>query len=802
MIRPSVAYPGLLRTGLALLLAGIALHVPCAADVSAAASGLAKARTSVDLLAEAGTWPPSEAKPVLDVLEQETRRFITMPSGQNATRFGEELVQILAKLHAGLSGLLNAMREEVLVRDGNLQELLATRPYRERETLALTALYHLSWARYQLSQLLSGDARAREQLLRSAVRGFTEFVFVNEIPEVYGDCLYGRALAFQALGETRRAIEDLEDVLELGSRDRTYARARSALEAVRRGEPIREKKPVDPTISELDRLEALLHSCAAPARAPAGAQEGAPEATAARKRMEAQAEALALARTLAAHDAHTAQRVDRLVRSAGSSDGTLVNFLLAELASDRGDHAAAREHYVAAARARDPDAAMYRSRARLGLAEASYRAGEHARAAQAFSDVLADDLEAGEAERALYYRFKSIEALRAEGAAEPETPEGRPEGSAEAREAYIGALGAYLERFPRGDHASELRYRLGEAHHAQGDCARALTVFGTPEGSDAWTLWARFIALQCQADATRNAWKAGEPDAERSYQASLEAARGIATAGTAAGDTALERVGAKACLVGGLLAAAAPTPQSEDVVEIVRDFEHRFPNAEDLAGDAIALRAVALACLGRADEARADVDRLLERKGDMAAWRERLRRVGRETMRQAERSDPTRRRALLAVAQRSYAALVGPADSGTAAGLTAGGDLAQRTVDLATLGQLALDLGDLDGSVRAYSRLLELDPLSLEALRGIALATEARGQAMPALGHWRAVTERTTPGETLWYEGSLHVAQMEERLGRPATACEILREARARVGLPATDELASAYAELEQRVCR
>jgi len=135
------------------------------------------------------------------------------------------------------------MREEVLERDGDLKELMATRAYRERETLALTALYHLSWARYQMSQLVPANAPTREQLLRSAVDGFTEFVYVNEIPEIYGDCLYGRALAFHALGETRKATEDLQEVLDLGPSNRAYSRARSTLEALRRGKPTEPPRP-------------------------------------------------------------------------------------------------------------------------------------------------------------------------------------------------------------------------------------------------------------------------------------------------------------------------------------------------------------------------------------------------------------------------------------------------------------------------------------------------------------------------------------------------------------------------------
>jgi len=783
---PSACH-GLLGAGFALVLMGTVVHIVGNDDVVAATDPLAGARTAVDRLAETGSWPPEEVRPVLDVLEEETRQLIALPRDQTATRVGEQLLAVLAKLYKGISGRTNAMREEVLERDGDLKELMATRAYRERETLALTALYHLSWARYQMSQLVPANAPTREQLLRSAVDGFTEFVYVNEIPEIYGDCLYGRALAFHALGETRKATEDLQEVLDLGPSNRAYSRARSTLEALRRGKPTEPPAPVDRTTAELDRLKTLLDSQTAPGK----------------ERRNEQEEALALARTLASRGGRTADAVNRLARGAAPAGAAFPSFLLAEIASDRGDHAAARDQYGAVAAASDPDAATYRSRARIGVAAASYRAGEYARAAEEFADFLSESPTAEDAELALYFRVKALEALRTK-AAKHADGKGEVQAGSEASDALVGALGAYLDRFADGDHAPEVRYRLAEAYHSRSDCTRALDVIGSPRAVDAWSLQARFIALQCRADATRTAWSAGEPDAQASYQASLEAVREITREATRAKDTTLERLGAKTCFVGALLAAAAPTPQPADVVELTGDFEQRFPDAADLAGDAIALRALARTSLGDIDEALQDIDRLSSMEAKSSTQQQSLRHVGHELMREAERGDPARRHAVLSVAQRVYNALTksaGDGGDGSRRPGTAGGPTPQGA-DLAILGQVSLDLGDSDSAARAYRRLLEVDPDSLEARRGVALTAEAQGQESDALQHWRRVTERTKPGETLWYEAVLHAARMEERLGQPGRACAALREAKTNAGLPAVGELVSAFAELERRVCR
>jgi tetratricopeptide (TPR) repeat protein len=494
--------------------------------------------------------------------------------------------------------------------------------------------------------------------------------------------------------------------------------------------------------------------------------------------------------------------VIRLVRNAGSDDGVFVNFVLAELATDRGDHSAARDLYAAAAQATDVDAAHYRERARFGTAAASYRAGEHARAADAFAVFVSEHPTSKEVAAALYFRFKAIEALRTAGARARQAPEGEPPNGPPGDDVYAGALRAYLERVAEGEHETEVRYRLGEYHHGHGDCARALLALARPAGTDAWSLRARFLLVQCQAEMARVAWRADGPEGDVHYHATLDTVRELTAAAAATEDAALERLTAKACLLGSLLAAAAPMPRSEDVIELLGDFESRFPHGTDLAADAVALRVVAFARLGQAADARADIDRLIAVNVDGNQRRQHLRDVAGELMHEAEQTDPARRRALLPLVQHAYAALVRAHGKGEAASATEAGGQSATMSDLATLAHVSLELADLDGAAQAFDRLLDLDPESTEALRGIARTAEARGQPEVALTHWRQLAKRAEPGETLWYEGVLNTARMQQELGRPAQACAALGEAAARAPWPTNEEMGRAYAELRQRVCR
>jgi len=764
------------KTGVLLLCT--AMLIACAGrDAGASRAGAA---ATVRQLAAGGDWPPDRLRPVLDELDQETRRFVAMSPNASAQRVGDELVPALASIYDGLTARLDGMRNEVLERDGDLEALLASRAYRDRETLQLTALYHLSWARYQQALTMSSGSNTRRTLLRQAVRGFTEFVYVNEVSQVYGDCLYGRGLAFYALGQNQNAAADLQAVINLGSKHPSHTRARAALSAVRSGKPIRAPAAPDPTATQLATLKTLLGAHGA---VPANADSL--DAAALEKRAKAQDEALTLARTLATRDDSTAKRVETLVADTASPAGTFVHVLRGEIASDRDDTAAARDEYAAAMAAGDLDAERLHARASFGLAVARYQLGEYAAAAAAFAEFASTHPDADDAAGAFYFRFKAIEAARNAGG------DGTPE-------EYMDAARTYLTRFPDGAHAPELRYRVAEVQQNQGECAQALTTLaaGKGTGTDTWSLWGRFLGLQCQADRTRAAWRAGDADGDTLYGATIANARTLAADVARAGgdggeETDVAPFGAQASLLGALLAAAAPSPRPDDILALLDGFESRYPRSAELFGDAIAIRAVAHMLGGDIDGASADVDRLGMLKSADADPH--LRHVGNAVIREANRSGGARRKALLPVARQVYEQL-------TAGGSNGSGP--PDAADVTMLAEIALELDDIDAAAQAYGRLLAIDPDSLEGRRGLAKINETQGQRDAALAQWRQLIEQTAPGDMLWFEATIHAAQMQDALGRSTDACTTLTEAARQATVPTTGDLATLYTEMQQRVCR
>src|SRR5207249_2965075 len=269
-----------------------------------------------------------------------------------------------------------------------------------------------------------------------------QFLLVNEVPEIYAESLYGRGLAFLDLGETAKAIEDLEAATQAGA-PAVAAKARGALEEARR----RTAGRAAPAENEPEQLLARLG-------------ELVPRAAAGETSVEK--DATALARGLAARGGPWPARVESLVLEKlgvdapahiRSSWGLL---LVAELDVDRGRCADVAP--LAEASATVSDAGRVRHRPELLFLDAGCRlnAGRARDAAAEFGTLLRESPDAPRAREAAYYRFRALDVARA---ADP----------ALAGD-YEEALATYLARYPRGaDQALAARAALLGAAVAAGD---------------------------------------------------------------------------------------------------------------------------------------------------------------------------------------------------------------------------------------------------------------------------------------------------------------------------------------------
>src|SRR5262249_44667816 len=126
-------------------------------------------------------------------LEQRSKAFYELLEHGDRERAGAAwpaLAKDLADFSASLQTRLDRRRDDVMERDGDLEALYRSPRWRDPEVMSLVATYHLAWVRYQGAQLV-GDRARKQALLKQAIEGFSQFLLVNEVPEIYGDCLYG-----------------------------------------------------------------------------------------------------------------------------------------------------------------------------------------------------------------------------------------------------------------------------------------------------------------------------------------------------------------------------------------------------------------------------------------------------------------------------------------------------------------------------------------------------------------------------------------------------------------------------------
>ena len=675
-------------------------------------------------------------------LEQRSKAFYELLEHGDRERAGAAwpgLAKDLADFSAGIQSRLDRMRDEVMERDGDLEELYRSPRWRDPEVMSLVATYHLAWVRYQGAQLV-GDRARKQALLKQAIEGFSQFLLVNEVPEIYGDCLYGRGLAFLDLGETAKAIEDLT----AASGEATVAsKAKAALEEARRRGTGKQGPAENEPENLLTRLRDLLPRAAGGDTA-------------------AERDATTLARGLAARGGVWPAQVasviaDKLPRSSYGL------YLLAQLAVDRGRCADVAPLPEASAAATDAGRNRYRPEILFLNAGCRLNAGKAREAADEFGKLVTEFPESARAREAAYYRFRALDVARTSDATQ-------------AR-AYEEALATYLARYPTAEGAPEAHYLLGELLRSRNDCARAEAEYAHV-ASGAFASRARLGSLECGAGALTA--KATAEERRRVLAGLRTFVRETPPRGS---DQALV---ARAALLGAAVAAGTTPPDHAAVLELLDGFETRYPDAKELQFRALELRLVARIGSGELDRAGSDLDAFI-RHGADAERRRTLIRLGRELATQAESGPAERRAQALALARNVYTALAN--ETGEAS-------------DRLMLADLELRAGDTAAARRHYEEVLAHDPGSAEALRGAARAAAAAGDPAGALGYWRKVVEASTEGGTAWYEARLAQVTLLRDDGRRAEACQLLHGSRGRATSAGADQLDARLRGMEPEVCR
>jgi tetratricopeptide (TPR) repeat protein len=708
-------------------------------------------RVAIALLALACLARPAAAES-LGELERRAKAFYDLLERGQKEQAGATfpaLEQALASTYRELQDGLDRMRDEVIERDGDIEALYREPRFRNAEVSSLVVAYHLAWVRYQGAQLTT-DTKRKNHLLDRAVDGFSQFLVMAEVPDVYAESQYGRGLAYLDMGNFAQAKEDLD----AAARDpRTASKAKAALAELerRRSGKTTPAPPVDETAALLAKMTDALPKAAA--------GDVALEKT-----------ATELARGLAARGGEWPKRVTDAI-AAKLGDGTPASvrssyglWLLGQLAVDRGrcvDVAA-----LAEAGAGVQDASRARHRPELLFLDAGCRmnAGKTREAAEQFGRLVQEFPDAPKARDAAYYRFRALDVARASD----------PSLTA----AYEQALTAFAARKDEG--ANEARYLLGELRRAAGDCARAEAEYARVTGG-AYEGRARLGALECAVAAYVKAGKEATPEMR---SALVERLRAFVREVPAKGPD--EPGVARAALMGGLVAADAKPPDPATVIEFLDRYETRFPAQKEWHATAVQRRLSARVASGAFADAEGDLDAFLADAPD-ADRRRTLDELGRTLQRQLDTADETKRAAALSLARKVYRALSGGEES---------------AADRLALADLEMRAGNPAEARRLYDEALAKDPASAEAMRGAARAAAAVGDRTGALARWKQVVDTSATGGTAWYEARIEQVKLLVAAGETAQACEVVRLSAGKSRTTGGDQLEKQLRQVAADTCR
>jgi hypothetical protein len=85
---------------------------------------------------------------------------------------------------------------------------------------------------------------------------------------------------------------------------------------------------------------------------------------------------------------------------------------------------------------------------------------------------------------------------------------------------------------------------------------------------------------------------------------------------------------------------------------------------------------------------------------------------------------------------------------------------------------------DWNAAAASYREVLQAEPNSVVALRGLARAEEQSGKTADALAHWVTYTEKVRPGDASWYEGQYQQARLLLSGGDKQRSCDLLTKLR------------------------
>jgi TolA-binding protein len=745
-----------------------ALHAQSAADLRAAAGGIAANIASQE---SAGGFDRAAQVKAVEQLGPLATDFIRISDqaafagGAGAQRDSLRSAYIaikepLQKVYDKNNAYLQSSTQKVIDADGDLEALQDSEPYRNAQVVASQALYFLNWLHYYGARLY--DGKESKDLLEKAQAGFSEFAVGEVTTDLSVESLLGRGLCNLELGNVEFAVHDLSAVAkdEKASQERR-AKARFALlDAYVRSGNVKQALPLSEELLASTRgdeanwvrflrIRALLDG----AKKTGGADGD-------RYRQLA----LAMMEQLGRGGSGWADRVTALAQTeiqnpeewSKKAQSPFAKWELAKLLAQKNDYSSALPLLEDVVSANDESLKSQMPEAHYILGLAKFKAGEYLEAADQLEQALAGEKQSFAADAA-YVRFKALEAAVA---ADPTSVE---------PERYEQALRSFLTDHSGHASAFEAQYRLGEYLQAQGRFSQAIDTYAKVSGDKGFELQAQFATMQCSFELLRDTTRA--PARQALLQRIGEqldrfdaAAAAYESKARRDDQTPVKDMRAKAAVMRSVHLRQQSPVDHQAVLAALAGFEDKYGVQEELMPQVVRIRLEMYQALGRFADADAEVKAHAAEIARLEPAQVEQLAVGfiREGARRHGRGDTAANEAAQQVALRFYEGLAG--------------EEAPSVKTQLTLARLYENTGKPDKARELYQQVIDAKGDSSSALRGLGRIAEGEKRLDDALGYWKRLVAGTRPGDFPWYESSYEVARLTHAQGKTEDACRLLEE--------------------------
>jgi hypothetical protein len=672
--------------------------------------------------------------------------------------------------------------------------------YTVPEQVALAAAYPLAWLRFQGASTVFTDQPAQAQkMLNQAIDDFTQSSLAMPDPNLVRENVLGRAYCERELGkydknEYQKAIEDFKEIMSEGSGTQQYKAAQQGLATTyaAMGDATNAQKFSGNLGSgggaEMFKISTTF---AAMYANPSKKQENLKEIVDLARSKENDKEGWAIAVSGIAKYSHNP------AEELGGSNDPFQDHLLANVMLAKKDQGQAAKYFVAAA-----------------------RSGKYPKDYKFAADIYFNQHNMGEVESLLNDMAKSSNNPDAQWASymRYKLPRGAWEQSgmknAGAQTQWLSAADDYLKKYPHGEYANEIRFRMGEHLQEQKDYVNAAKIYQDVNGGE-YGFAAKFNAAECQyialvaASSKDNKDKsaaAANPTDLRNGAITLlretikdapEAERSAPTQGQK--KYVHDTTGRAKYMLAGLIQSPNQTKQdAEDIASLLTNYEPQYPAMNEKFQDVFEWRLQALNTLGRYDDIQRDLSAFLERNKGNSQNSDLIKTLGIDFWKQAQVSQA-------AGDQKAYiqnAKLTEIAYSYFEDMVAAGKMLPKNlTGTLSILGQADMATGNEPKAEKIFQEVVKADAASPDANAGLARIAQSKHDLKDAVTLWTTVESTAAESDNQWYEAKYNIAVIYSEQGNLQGACSKLAQTRAEHPGLGSKEMEMQWNALQTKLC-